>query len=112
MNPFGQYIREKRQKKNMTLKELGQHLDLSAVYIGEVERGERKPFLRKHWKTLCEVLDLHEEDLFIRAVFQRPLTLDVRNEPVYSKRLTAALFVQKFHELTPLQIAKLLDILT
>lgn len=42
---LGKRLREERRKAGLTQEKLAEDLDLSAAYIGQIERGERVPAL-------------------------------------------------------------------
>jgi transcriptional regulator with XRE-family HTH domain len=43
MKTFGQYVRELRDKKDISLREFARKLDCSAAFISDVELGRRHP---------------------------------------------------------------------
>lgn len=50
MKPLGLFIRELREKKDISLRELAKKLDISAAYLSDVELSRRNPsdeFLEK-----------------------------------------------------------------
>lgn len=42
---LGERIREERNKRQLTQENLAEKLDVSASYVGQIERGERNPTL-------------------------------------------------------------------
>lgn len=42
---LGQRIREERQKLNLTQEKLAETINVTTTYIGQIERGERRPTL-------------------------------------------------------------------
>lgn len=42
---LGQRIREERQKLNLTQEKLSETINVTTTYIGQIERGERRPTL-------------------------------------------------------------------
>lgn len=42
---LGQRIREERTKRQLTQEKMAENLDVSASYLGQIERGERNPTL-------------------------------------------------------------------
>lgn len=50
---MGQRVKNERIKHNMSREKLAEVLDLSSVFIGQIERGERKMSL----DTLCKIAD-------------------------------------------------------
>ena len=50
---FGKYIRDRRMLAELTLRNVAEGLGISAVYLGEVERGLRPPLNRaRYWNNL------------------------------------------------------------
>ena len=59
---MGRVIRRERQERHLTLKEIADKANLSVVYIGEVERGQKYPSAAVLEK-LAEALALSVADL-------------------------------------------------
>lgn len=59
---FGKKIKEQRERKGLSQRELGSYIELDAAYISKVESGE-KMISRKHLHTVSQVLDIEEEEL-------------------------------------------------
>lgn len=59
---LGTRIKNKRLEKNLTQEQLAEKVDLSAVYIGQIERGERKMTIQTLVK-LANVLETSTEEL-------------------------------------------------
>ena len=59
---LGTRIKNKRLEKNLTQEQLVEKVDLSAVYIGQIERGERKMTIQTLVK-LANVLETSIEEL-------------------------------------------------
>ena len=59
---LGTRIKNKRLEKNLTQEQLAEKVDLSAVYIGQIERGERKMTIQTLVK-LANVLETSIEEL-------------------------------------------------
>ena len=62
INKIGNIITEQRIAKNLTQEQLAEKVDLSAVYIGQIERGERKMTIQTLVK-LANVLETSIEEL-------------------------------------------------
>jgi transcriptional regulator with XRE-family HTH domain len=58
----GKVIRQERQLRQMTIKELGEKAGLSEIYVGEIERGQKYPSA-KVLESLARALDLDLADL-------------------------------------------------
>lgn len=59
---LGMRIKNKRLSKNLTQEQLAEMVELSAVYIGQIERGERKMTIETLVK-LANALDSSVEEL-------------------------------------------------
>lgn len=59
---IGKNIRIERKMHNLSTEELARRLDLSASYIGLLERGIRCPSLKCLFK-ICDIFDISIEDL-------------------------------------------------
>lgn len=60
---LGRVIRRERQARDMTIKELGEKANLSEIYVGEIERGQKYPSA-KVLESLAKALDLDLAELF------------------------------------------------
>ena len=68
---FGDLLRDARRKLDLTLQDVADRLDVSVVYVSEVERGKRPPFTRDRLAALAELVKIPEETLFAAAAFER-----------------------------------------
>ncbi|MGQ0815839.1 MAG: helix-turn-helix domain-containing protein [Gemmatimonadota bacterium] len=74
ISPFGEYVREKRTAANKSLREVADALEISHVYLGEVERGRRRVLPEKYWKKLAkEVPGITVKELEHLAAISEPL---------------------------------------
>lgn len=55
-NAFGKYLRDHRVAAGMTLRSTAKALGMTAVYLGEIERGTRNPLHKKWWSKLGTVI--------------------------------------------------------
>lgn len=62
MKTLGQYIRELREKKDISLRELAKKLDVSAAFVSDIELGRRFPS-EKVLARLASALDVSVENL-------------------------------------------------
>ncbi len=62
MKTLGQRIRELREEKDVSLRELASRIEVSAAFLSDVELGRRYPS-DKHLVALVGVLDTSLEDL-------------------------------------------------
>ncbi len=54
---FGDYIRKRREEKELPLRKVAAHLDIDTSTLSKVERGER-PASPDYLKPLAEILEL------------------------------------------------------
>lgn len=59
---IGRVIRQERQQRQLTIKELGEKAGLSEIYVGEIERGQKYPSA-KVLESIARALDLDLADL-------------------------------------------------
>src|SRR6266536_5710864 len=59
---LGKVIRQERQNRRLTIKELGEKAGLSEIYVGEIERGQKYPSA-KVLESIANALDLDMADL-------------------------------------------------
>lgn len=57
----GRVIRQERQSRGLTIKELGEKAGLSEIYVGEIERGQKWPSA-KVLESLATALELDLSD--------------------------------------------------
>lgn len=89
---FGRYIRRQRAGAGVSLRSAAKALDVSAVYLGEVERGVRPPLKDVHWDMLIRVVPTIERTTLERLTAKvRPIQLDLRDSPPKYQDLALAL---------------------
>lgn len=85
METFGTYIRDCRTKAGLSLRRVADALDVSHVYLGDIERGAsrpRKTLPRKYWPRLLEVVPTVKlEELDRLATASRPVAMNVADRP-------------------------------
>jgi Predicted transcription factor, homolog of eukaryotic MBF1 len=59
---IGRIVRQERQARNLTIKELGSKAGLSEIYVGEIERGQKYPSA-KVLESLANALGLDIAEL-------------------------------------------------
>jgi transcriptional regulator with XRE-family HTH domain len=59
---MGKVIRQERQARRLTIKELGDKAGLSEIYVGEIERGQKYPSA-KVLESIAQALELDLADL-------------------------------------------------
>ena len=67
MNPFGTYVRTKREEVGMTLTEFSRQLEISPAYWSRIETGRENPPKDELIKKAATILGLSEDELFIEA---------------------------------------------
>ena len=89
---FGRYIRSMRAEAGVSLRAMAKALGVSAVYLGEVERGVRPPLKEAHWGALIGAVPSIERAVLHRLTAkQRPIQLDLRDSPPRYQDLGLAL---------------------
>ena len=64
--PFGEYVKQRRERLGMTMRELAERVRISPAYLCDIEKGNRKPpekFLATFADALC-ISDSEERNLF------------------------------------------------
>lgn len=91
-NGFGRYIRSQRAAAGVSLRSAARVIDVSAVYLGEVERGVRPPLKENHWDALIQAVPTIERGNLERLTAnERPIQLDLRDAPPRYQDLGLAL---------------------
>jgi transcriptional regulator with XRE-family HTH domain len=67
MNPFGTYVRTKREAVGMTLTEFARQLEISPAYWSRIETGRENPPKDELIEKAAVILGVSEDDLFIEA---------------------------------------------
>ena len=67
MNPFGTFVRTKREEVGMTLTEFARQLEISPAYWSRIETGRENPPKDELIKKAATILGLSEDELFIEA---------------------------------------------
>lgn len=89
---FGSYVRSMRMRAGISLRQLARTLGISAVYLGEVERGVRATMPRERWAALVSAVPaLTLEGLERSAAKTAPLQLDLTEAPVQYRNIAHAL---------------------
>lgn len=89
---FGRYLRQCRVDANVSLRAAARAIGVSAVYLGEVERGVRPPLREEHWDAVLRAVPLVRREKLERfSVRSKPVQLDLRNAPPAYRDLGAAL---------------------
>ena len=59
---FGEYLKQKREEKQISLRELARRLEVSAPFLSDVENNRRAPLTEERLSTLADVLNLSETE--------------------------------------------------
>jgi transcriptional regulator with XRE-family HTH domain len=86
---FGELIRKSRRANNKSLQDVADALQVTAVYVSEVERGKRPPFVTTRLPALGQVLNLDLTTL-LRAAWAEKKMIDF--DPSSSNKQIEALF--------------------
>ena len=81
---LGKVIRQERQNRRMTIKDLSDKAGLSEIYVGEIERGQKYPSA-KVLESIANALDL---DL---AEFFELIAEEIRNQREPQFQMTSAI---------------------
>lgn len=89
---FGRYLRRHRTDAEVSLRKAAKALDISAVYLGEVERGVRQPLNEEHWDALIKIIPTIERATLEKLTAKtKPIQLDLRDTPPRYQDLGIAL---------------------
>lgn len=89
---FGRYIRRQRAIADVSLRSAAKALNVSAVYLGEVERGVRPPLKEEHWGALIRAVSTIDRSTLERLTAKaKPIQLDLRDSPPRYQDLALAL---------------------
>jgi transcriptional regulator with XRE-family HTH domain len=88
MNPFGTYVRTKREEVGMTLTEFARQLEISPAYWSRIETGRENPPKDELIEKAATILGLSEDELFIEASRLPP---DMQDEVAEVVRLYRAI---------------------
>ena len=60
---LGKVVRQERQARHLTIKELGEKAGLSEIYVGEIERGQKYPSA-KVLESVAKALEIEISEFF------------------------------------------------
>jgi len=104
--PFGSLLREARNAKGMSQRDLATALGFSSPYVSDVESGRRNPFSDENLSKISSMLDVSLERLkraanVSRGFFTLPTASTRHNE-------VAAILAERWTKLKPSQLDKIL----
>lgn len=76
---LGDRIKNARKKLNLTQEQLGEMTDVTSAYIGQIERNERTPSL-KRLKKMANQLEVSVEYLAVGTKSSAEITGDLKKE--------------------------------
>lgn len=76
---LGDRIKNARKKLNLTQEQLGEMTDVTSAYIGQIERNERTPSL-KRLKKMANQLEVSVEYLVVGTKSSAEITGDLKKE--------------------------------
>jgi transcriptional regulator with XRE-family HTH domain len=89
---FGAVLRAEREKKKKSMGELARFLEVSVVFVSDVERGNRAPFTRERILATAAWLGIDPQVLFVAAADSRGFfQLDATNGSDKKRELGASL---------------------
>jgi len=86
---FGELIRKSRRANNKSLQDVADALGVTAVYVSEVERGKRPPFVTTRLPALAQVINVDFTAL-LRAAWAEKKMIEV--DPSSSDKQIEALY--------------------
>lgn len=76
---LGERIKKARKRLNLTQEQLGEMADVTSAYIGQMERNERTPSL-KRLKKVAKQLDVSVEYLVVGTKSSAEINEDLKKE--------------------------------
>lgn len=59
---FGEFLQDKREDRNITLREMAKRIGVSAPFLSDVEKGRTAPLTKERLDKVAEILDLSKEE--------------------------------------------------
>ena len=89
---FGAYLRKKRIEAGLSLRDVSRYVGVSAVFLGEVERGVRVSIKQSRWQALEEAIPGFSGEEVQRLLAEtRPMQLSLQGAPPQYQNLGLAL---------------------
>jgi transcriptional regulator with XRE-family HTH domain len=104
---FGELIRKSRRANDKSLQEVADALGVTAVYVSEVERGKRPPFVTSRLPALAEFLSM-DFHVLLRAAWAEKKMIDF--DPSSSDKQLEALFALSRGGYSETELDKILEI--
>lgn len=106
---IGRNIRENRKLRRFSVENLAEFLELSASYIGLLERGDRCPSLKIVYK-LCDLFGITPNDLLTNPEADKAETLNVaEDEAAYNIKTQTEAIVSLIRTLEENQLEFVID---
>jgi transcriptional regulator with XRE-family HTH domain len=80
LEALGAFIRDKRKRANLSLRQLAERTRLSNPYLSQIERGLHQPSVRVI-RLISDALNVSAETLLTQAGLLRPDRADSASEP-------------------------------
>jgi transcriptional regulator with XRE-family HTH domain len=107
--PFGDYVRNKRMEKGITLRKLAEMLGVSATFLSKVERNELTPPSEDNVKKLAHLLDENADFLLgLAGKIDGEIKQDVLNLMMEKPELMPTFF-RKARQLSDAQLEQILE---
>ena len=114
MTPFGVRLRQLREERGMSLKDMAEALGVSAAYLSALEHGRRGRPTHAMVVAICALLNIiwdEADDLVRLARLSHPrVTVDTAGLSPAATEL-ANLLAERIRKLPPERIERLLDLL-
>lgn len=65
--PFGDFIRKKREEKQIQMNDFARQLEISPAYWSRIERNMEKPPKDELIRRAAEILGIDQDDAFVEA---------------------------------------------
>ena len=79
---FGWFVRQRREAKEISLRQMAKGIGVSPAYLSQVERGQSAPPTEDKVKAIAEILDLDADELLaVAGKVSSDLTKIIRDQP-------------------------------
>lgn len=95
---IGENIRRQRKSRNFSIENLAEYIELSASYIGLLERGERSPSLKSLYK-ICDLFSCTPNDILMEksdsTASKSSLSIQETKKVIYQNKYNAVISLLK-----------------
>lgn len=114
---FGKFIKKRREQLNMSCRELAKKVQMSPVYLSDIERGNRKAPIKtengkEYMKSFIEYLDIDSneiEQFYEMAYATRGLNQELQDYIKSSDYILKAMWIAKEINLTDNDWKEIID---